>query len=98
MAASTEEDIRKLSLIYLWKSAGEPNGNPDEFSYQAEKEIIKENAELDGAAWHDRQSSRLSISDRRQAAHRVRLEGLMTSPKRSPSKRPRFARRRQSTS
>jgi hypothetical protein len=45
MAASTEEDIRKRAY-YLWKSAGEPNGNPDEFWYQAEKEIIKENAEL----------------------------------------------------
>jgi hypothetical protein len=45
MAASTEEDIRKRAYR-LWKSAGEPNGNPDEFWYQAEKEIIKENAEL----------------------------------------------------
>jgi Protein of unknown function (DUF2934) len=45
MAASTEEDIRKRAY-HLWKSAGEPNGNPDEFWYQAEKEIIKENAEL----------------------------------------------------
>jgi Protein of unknown function (DUF2934) len=45
MAASTEEDIRKRAY-HLWKLAGEPNGNPDEFWYQAEKEIIKENAEL----------------------------------------------------
>ena len=45
MAALTEEDIRKRAY-HLWKSAGEPNGNPDEFWYQAEKEIIKENAEL----------------------------------------------------
>ena len=37
----TEEDIRKRAY-QLWKSAG----NPDDFWYQAEKEILKENAEL----------------------------------------------------
>ena len=45
MAASTEEDIRKRAY-HLWKSAGEPVGNPDEFWNQGEKEIMKENAEL----------------------------------------------------
>jgi hypothetical protein len=45
MPAPTEEDIRKRAY-HLWKSAGEPNGSPDDFWYQAEKEIFKENAEL----------------------------------------------------
>ena len=45
MPAPTEEDIRKRAY-QLWKSAGKPNGNPDDFWYQAEKEILKENAEL----------------------------------------------------
>ena len=38
-------DIRKRAY-HLWKSAGEPNGSPDDFWYQAEKEIFKDNAEL----------------------------------------------------
>jgi hypothetical protein len=41
----TEEDIRKRAYR-LWKSAGKSIGNPDDFWYQAEKEILKENAEL----------------------------------------------------
>ena len=45
MPAPTEKDIRERAY-HLWKSAGEPNGNPAEFWYQAEQEIIKENAEL----------------------------------------------------
>ena len=40
MAALTEEDIRKRAY-HLWKSAGEPNGNPDEFWYQAAKAIMR---------------------------------------------------------
>jgi len=61
MPAPTEEDIRKRAY-HLWKSAGKPNGNPDDFWYQAEKRDTqgKRGAGL-SAAWHDRQSSYLSI-------------------------------------
>jgi hypothetical protein len=41
MPAPTDEDIRKRACL-LWKSAGEPNGNPNDFWYQAEKEILKD--------------------------------------------------------
>jgi len=40
-----ERRIRERAY-HLWKSAGEPNGSPNDFWYQAEKEILKENAEL----------------------------------------------------
>jgi Protein of unknown function (DUF2934) len=40
MPAPTEKDIRERAY-HLWKSAGEPNGSPDDFWYQAEKEILK---------------------------------------------------------
>ena len=61
MPAPIEEDIRKRAY-QLWKSAGKPNGNPDGFWYQAEERDTQgKRGAGRSAAWHDRQSSYLSI-------------------------------------
>jgi hypothetical protein len=44
MSGPTEEDIRKRAHE-LWKAAGEPEGQADEFWHQAEHELVQNKPE-----------------------------------------------------
>jgi hypothetical protein len=45
MSGPTEEEIRTRAYS-LWEAAGRPNCKMDDFWYEAERQLLKENAEL----------------------------------------------------